>query len=183
MPERGDNAISKAARVIGRLESFAFDAAPHAVLGPPTLSVNTIRGGININSVPDRAEIGVDIRTVPSVDHAGLKRALEQHIGEKVSIEVLLDLPGVWTAPELEWVRRVVRIAADVTGSAVLPGAATFFTDASVLTPAMGKPTTIILGPGEPGQAHQTDEWCSVTQIHAAVEIYRNILRDWSQAA
>ncbi|MGH8316087.1 MAG: M20/M25/M40 family metallo-hydrolase [Steroidobacterales bacterium] len=63
------------------------------------------------------------------------------------------------------------------------PGAATFFSDASVLTPAMGMPTTIILGPGEPGQAHQTDEWCSVAQIHAAVEIYRNILRDWSQAA
>lgn len=183
MPERGDNAISKAARVIGLLESFAFDAEPHAVLGSPTLSVNTIRGGININSVPDRAEIGVDIRTVPSVDHAGLKRALERHIGERVSMEVLLDLPGVWTSPELEWVRRVVRIAADVTGSAALPGAATFFTDASVLTPAMGKPTTIILGPGEPGQAHQTDEWCSVTQIHAAVAIYRNILRDWSHVA
>ncbi|MGH8851296.1 MAG: M20 family metallopeptidase [Casimicrobiaceae bacterium] len=183
MPERGENAISKAARVIGRLESFAFDAEAHAVLGSPTLSVNTIRGGININSVPDRTEIGVDIRTVPSVDHAGLKRALEQHLGEKVSTEVLLDLPGVWTSPELEWVKRVVRIAAGVTGSGAPPGAATFFSDASVLTPAMGMPTTIILGPGEPGQAHQTDEWCSVAQIHAAVEIYRNILRDWSQAA
>lgn len=183
MPEKGDNAISKAARVIGRLESFAFDAEPHAVLGPPTLSVNTIRGGININSVPDRTEIGVDIRTVPSVEHAGLKRALGQHIGEKVNMEVLLDLPGVWTSPELEWVKRVMRIAADVTGSAALPGAATFFSDASVLTPAMGMPATIILGPGEPGQAHQTDEWCSVARIHAAVEIYRNILRDWSGAA
>lgn len=183
MPDKGDNAISKAARVIGRLESFAFATEPHAVLGAPTLSVNTIRGGININSVPDRAEIGVDIRTVPSVDHAGLKRALEQHIGEKLSLEVLLDLPGIWTSPELEWVKRVMRIAADVTGSAALPGAATFFTDASVLTPAMGMPTTIILGPGEPGQAHQTDEWCSVARIRAAVEIYRNILRDWSHAA
>ncbi|MGH7632813.1 MAG: M20/M25/M40 family metallo-hydrolase [Gemmatimonadaceae bacterium] len=132
--------------------------------------------------MPDRAEIGVDIRTVPSVDHAGLRRALEQHVGEKVNMEVLLDLPGVWTSPDLEWVRRVARIAAGVTGSAAPPGAATFFTDASVLTPAMGMPTTIILGPGEPGQAHQTDEWCSVAQIHAAVEIYGNVLRDWSQA-
>jgi succinyl-diaminopimelate desuccinylase len=46
----------------------------------------------------------------------------------------------------------------------------------------MGKPMTVILGPGEPGQAHQTDEWCSVKQIHAGVEIYLGILRDWSQA-
>lgn len=183
MPERGDNAISKAARVIGRLGSFAFGVEPHAVLGSPTLSVNTIRGGLNINSVPDRAEIGVDIRTIPSVDHAGLKQALEQHVGEKVRMEVMLDLPGVWTSPELEWVKRLVRIAAAATGSAAPPGAATFFSDASVLTPAMGMPTTIILGPGEPGQAHQTDEWCSVKQIHAAVEIYRNILREWSDAA
>jgi succinyl-diaminopimelate desuccinylase len=183
MPERGDNAIYKAARAIGRLESFAFDAASHPVLGSPTLSVNTIRGGININSVPDRTEIGVDIRTVPSVDHAGLKQALEQHVGEKVRMEVLLDLPGIWTSPELAWVKRVTAIAADVTGSSTSAGAATFFTDASVLTPAMGMPTTIILGPGEPGQAHQTDEWCSVKQIYAAVEIYRNLLRDWSHAA
>jgi len=181
MPEMGDNAIYKAARVIGRLESFAFDAAAHPTLGSPTLSVNTIRGGININSVPDHTEIGVDIRTVPSVDHADLRRTIQHHVGETARLEVFLDVPGVWTSPELAWVKRVAQLANDVTGASRPPGASTFFSDASILTPAMGRPMTVILGPGEPGQAHQTDEWCSVQQIHAGVEIYLGILRDWSR--
>jgi succinyl-diaminopimelate desuccinylase len=179
MPERGENAIYKAARVISRLESFAFDAPAHALLGRPTLSVNTVHGGININSVPDRAEIGIDIRTVPSVDHSVLRETLQRRLGDDAHIEAFLDLPGVWTSPEVEWVKRVAGIAADVTGITGAPGAATFFTDASVLAPAMGTPRIIILGPGEPGQAHQTDEWCSVARIDEAVEIYTRVMRDW----
>ncbi len=46
------------------------------------------------------------------------------------------------------------------------PKTAPYFTDASVLTPAFGNPPTIILGPGEAGKAHQTDEYCSVERIH-----------------
>jgi len=178
MPERGDNAIYKAARVIGRLESFVFDASPHPMLGRPTLSVNTVKGGININSVPDRTEIGIDIRTIPAVDHAALRRALQDRVGAEARIDAFLDLPGIWTSPELDWVQHVARIAEEVTGQARAPGAATFFTDASVLTPAMGSPQTIILGPGEPGQAHQTDEWCSIARIGEATEIYARLMRE-----
>jgi succinyl-diaminopimelate desuccinylase len=182
MPEKGDNAIYKAADVITRLKTFAFDAHPHTVLGTPTLSVNTVRGGLNINSVPDRAEVGVDIRTIPCVDHGALRQTLQTHVGDETELEVFLDLPGVWSSPEGAWVRSVAAAAACVTGSSAAPGAATYFTDASVLTPAMGTPPTIILGPGEAGQAHQTDEWCSVQKIRDAVEIYRTVLHDWHAA-
>ena len=181
MPERGDNAIYKAARVVERLRTFAFDAAPHAVLGRPTLSVNTMRAGVNINSVPDRAEIGVDVRTIPSVDHASLRETLQQRVGDDARIEAFLDVPGVWTSPDIEWVQSVVGIVREITGSASAPGAATFFSDASLLTPAMGGPSTVILGPGEPSQAHQTDEWCSIVRIGEAVEIYARVMRDWAR--
>jgi succinyl-diaminopimelate desuccinylase len=182
MPEKGDNAIYKAADVIAKLKAFAFAADAHATLGAPTLSVNTVRGGLNINSVPDRAEIGVDIRTIPSVDHGALRNALQAHIGQQAQLEVFLDLPGVWSSPEGAWVRYVVATVEKITGAAAMPGAATFFSDASVLTPAMGMPPTIILGPGESGQAHQTDEWCSTDKIRAAAKIYAHVLRDWASA-
>src|SRR5687767_5453602 len=52
MPERGDNAIYKAAAAISRLRKFDFEAPSHALMGTPTLNVGTIRGGLNINSVP-----------------------------------------------------------------------------------------------------------------------------------
>src|SRR5438874_12834538 len=46
MPERGDNAILKMARVIGDLERFEFPIASHPVMGAPTLNIGTIRGGL-----------------------------------------------------------------------------------------------------------------------------------------
>jgi succinyl-diaminopimelate desuccinylase len=64
MPERGDNAIIKAARFITRLESFAFNTFTHPVMGHPTLNVGTINGGLNVNSVSNLAEIEIDLRSV-----------------------------------------------------------------------------------------------------------------------
>lgn len=179
MPERGDNAVYKAARAIGRLESFDFNVARHPVLGGPTLNVGTVSGGLNINSVPDRATIGIDIRTVPGMDHGALTDGLTGYMGEGAAVETLFDLPGVWTAPGDAWVRRVAAIVTAVTGQSFAPRAVPYFTDASVITPALGGVPTLILGPGEPSMAHQTDEYCPLGQITAATEIYRRLIVDW----
>src|SRR5205085_11858650 len=42
MPEVGDNAIVKMAKVIGDLERFEFPIASHPVMGAPTLNIGTI---------------------------------------------------------------------------------------------------------------------------------------------
>src|SRR3954454_18912401 len=65
MPHLGVNAAYKAARVLTGLESFQFNVAAHPYLGPPTLNVGPVRAGLNVNSVPDLAEIGIDIRSIP----------------------------------------------------------------------------------------------------------------------
>ena len=180
MPEKGDNAVYKAARAVNRLETFAFDHGGHPVLGKPTLNVGTFHGGLNINSVPDRAEIEIDLRTIPGIDHAALRRDIAAHMREELRIETLIDLPGIWTSPQTPWVERVGRIVADVTGEPARIKTATYFSDASVLAPAIGAPPTLILGPGEPQLAHQTDEWCSVERIGQATTIYRRIMADWA---
>lgn len=181
MPERGVNAVYKAARVIGRLEDFDFNVARHPVLGAPSLNVGTVHGGMNVNSVPDRCEIGVDIRTIPGIDHATLRDQLAGYMGEEAEVDVMVDVEGVWTDPATPWAARACAIAAGITGAPVEPRSATYFTDASVLTPAYGGIPTVILGPGEPSMAHQTDEWCSVARIPQAVEIYRALIADWTE--
>jgi succinyl-diaminopimelate desuccinylase len=183
MPEQGDNAVYKAARAINRLSDFDFNVAPHPVLGKPTLNVGTVQGGMNINSVPDRAEIGIDIRTIPGVDHAALREALKGYMGEEVTVEPIVDLPGVWTSPDQPWAARVAAIVGRITDAATPPRSAAYFSDASVLTAALGGVPTIILGPGEPTQAHQTDEWCKVARISEAVLIYRALIVDWAGEA
>ena len=69
MPARGVNAVYEAARAAVRLEQFRFEVTPHPVLGAPTLNVGTLHGGLNVNSIPDLAEIGIDIRTIPEQKH------------------------------------------------------------------------------------------------------------------
>lgn len=179
MPEKGDNAIYKAARAVSKLEAFDFNVARHPVLGPPTLNVGTVQGGININSVPDRAEFGIDIRTIPEQDHSRLRGQLASYLGGEVELEIVIDVGGVWTDPQAEWMSDVFAIVADITGVTPAVETATYFTDASVLTPAYGNPPTVILGPGEAAMAHQTDEYCIVERIDEAVRIYTAIARRW----
>lgn len=181
MPEAGDNAVYKAARATHRLSCFHFGVAPHRTLGGPTLNVGTFHGGLNINSVPDRAVIEIDLRTIPGMDHADLRQRIAAEMNEDMEIETAIDLPGVWTAPDTPWVRRTAAIASRVTGAPFELRTATYFSDASVLVPALGGAPTLILGPGEPRQAHQTDEWCSVSRIRQATVIYRQMIAEWAQ--
>lgn len=179
MPEQGENAIYKAARAISKLEAFDFNVARHPVLGAPTLNVGTVHGGININSVPDRTEFNIDIRTIPEQSHARLVEQLSSYLGDDVGLEPIIDLGGIWTEPETEWIGEVFAIVAEQTGHTASGDAATYFTDAAALTPAYGNPPTVILGPGEAAMAHQTDEFCYVENIEQAVQIYTSIARRW----
>lgn len=179
MPEQGDNAVYKAARAISKLEDFDFNVARHNVLGAPTLNVGTVQGGININSVPDRTRIGIDIRTIPSQDHAQIRDQLASYVGDDVAIDTVIDVEGVWTDPTDDWIAQVIEIMSPVADSPIGVEAATYFTDASALAPAMGQPPTVILGPGEPTMAHQTDEYCRCDRIEQAVDAYVEITRRW----
>src|SRR5437588_12273323 len=111
MPKLGDNAIYKAARAVSALESFDFHAKPHAVMGTPTMNVGTFAGGSGVNMVPDTATIGVDIRTVPGMDHARLIERLRGELGEEAEMDVFSNLPPVWTPPQAEWIGRVFEIS------------------------------------------------------------------------
>lgn len=178
-PELGVNAVYKAARAISTLEQFGFNVAPHALLGAPTLNVGTVRGGLNFNSVPDRAEVGIDIRTIPGQRHDMLIDDLRRILGEEVALEPVIDVEGVATDPAHPWVRRCCEIMAGHLGHAVEPAGAPYFTDAALLTPAYGGPPTVILGPGEPELAHQTDEYCRIDRLELAPAAYADIARAW----
>ncbi len=62
------------------------------------------------------------------------------------------------------------------------PRSAPYFTDASVLTPAFGGIPTVIFGPGELVQAHQTDEYALVRCIEETTDLYRELGRRWCGA-
>lgn len=180
MPERGDNAIYKAARAALALEKFEFETGPHPLMGAPTLNVGTARGGLNINSVPDAAELGIDIRTVAGQDHAQVLSCLCRVLGPQISLRTLLDVASVYTEPTDAWMQRVFAICAARSGVATQHRTVSYFTDAAALRLPLGMPPVVILGPGEPEMAHQTDEYCRVDRIGEAVLLYTDLIDDWS---
>ncbi len=182
MPEKGVNAVYKAAHVLSKLEAFRFSNPAHGLMGQATLNVGTIHGGLNINSVPDLAEIGVDIRTVPTVDHQELIRILAQQLGPEVELEAQMDLEAVYTEPEDPWMQSVFDVMGPILGEKPVPRVATYFTDAAALNRAYKNPPTVILGPGEPQMAHQTDEYCVIERVGASVTAYEEIIRRWCLA-
>jgi succinyl-diaminopimelate desuccinylase len=182
MPEQGDNAIYKAVEMVNKLQEFDFNVMPHPFLGKPTLNVGTIAGGLNINSVPDRAVIGVDMRTVPSLPNDVLYQKMKSYLGEDVKIKPIVDMGSVTTDPENEWIQAVFEIMKSFLGERPEPRGVAYFTDASILTPAFNMPPTVILGPGEPEMAHKTDEFCRVSRIEEATEAYFRIAKSWCNA-
>jgi succinyl-diaminopimelate desuccinylase len=179
MPEQGDNAAYKAARAVARLADFDFNVARHAVMGAPTLVVGWLHGGMNINSVPDLAEAGVDIRTIPAQQHAAIEAAVARYLGPEVEVSRLDEAVPVWTEPDDTWMQCVFTIAQAVTGSTAEVAAAPYFTDASALTPALGGLPTVILGPGPAALAHQTDEFCEIARIEESKEIAARLIDAW----
>ena len=179
MPEKGDNAIYKAAQAVTKLQNFNFELAPHALLGSPTINVGTIKGGVNINSVPDQAVIGIDIRTIPAQNNKRVYDELKRYLGHEFELDRLVDVGGVATDPENDWVQGVFEIMEPFLKERPVARGVTYFTDASVLTPALGNPPTIILGPGEAVMAHKTDEFCYISKIEEASAAYLEIAKKW----
>ena len=181
MPQLGDNAIYKAARAVAKLEQFDFGSASHPVMGEPTINVGTFAGGSGVNLVPDFARVGVDIRTVPGVDHQVLIEKIKSILGE-AELDIFSNLSPVWTAPEAEWVQRVFEICKPVLGEAPEARTAPYMTDAANLLKVYAGAPTVVLGPGEAAMAHQTDEYCSMERIRQSVAIYETIIKDWCRA-
>jgi succinyl-diaminopimelate desuccinylase len=177
MPELGVNAIYKAAQAISRLEGFDFGVKTHAVMGKPTLNVGTMEGGNTVNAVPDAARFGVDIRTVPGMDHEKVLKKLRT-LMKADDVDVFSNLKPVWTAPDEDWIQRVFEICKPYVGK---PKARTapYMTDAANLLKVYAGAPTVVLGPGEAAMAHQTDEYASQERIRQSVEIYESLIRDW----
>ncbi len=176
MPELGDNAIYKIARAISKIEKFQFNAENDGLLGLPTINVGRMNGGININSVPDYAEFTIDVRSTTKVNHSEIIKQLKRELGSEMNFEVLVDLKAVSTNENNPFVDVVYRACNVDRDSNEFPKALPYLTDGSVLQSAFKGVPTIILGPGEPQMAHQTDEFIFIDKLKQSVEIYKKII-------
>lgn len=177
-PELGVNAVSNMARIITTMDDVVpvVDECP---LGPPTITPTLVAGGSGRNIVPDSCECTLDIRLTttfgPELAHQMLHALADSSSACHPSVDLVI--PPVLTSPQNPWLRSVVQLVGRQGHRT-----ATYFTDASVLAPALGDPPVCILGPGEASMAHQVDEWCSLSAIDESVDIYGRIGEHWCAA-
>jgi succinyl-diaminopimelate desuccinylase len=179
MPELGRNAVMMMVDFISAFSRMEVPYKEHPLLGGFSRSVNTLTGGIKTNVVPDSCTATMDLRTVPGQDHAAILRQVEEQITRlkgrrpelQASVRVLKDRSPVATPPEDPVVQRFAAIVAAVRGERSGFKGARYYTDGGVFAPALQAPL-IICGPGEPGMAHQPDEYVDAAKLIQSARIY-----------
>ena len=144
-------------------------------LGPRTLSVGRIEGGVSVNTVPDDCVIEIDRRLLPGEKPANAPRDLEEFLKRHPAIDFPFSSEPIWLAcPALnpqgsdEITNRLGSAINSVIGSHQII-AVPFGTDGSTIAEA-GIPT-VVFGPGDIAQAHTCDEWIDLKQMEQAEAI------------
>jgi acetylornithine deacetylase len=188
-PHLGENAVFKMARVLLALEAYQKEVAPaikpHPLCGRVTLSVGIIRGGLSVNTVPDRCTIEVDRRLLPGEDELAAYRQVVDHIEAfpGVDFEVEHDVQFMKGSSLSDGENRPLgellsATARRLTGRGQIIGVP-FGTDAS-RTSAAGIPS-VVFGPGSIDQAHTADEWLPLDELEQASDVLYQFVLDYGE--
>ncbi|GAA5504966.1 M20 family metallopeptidase [Novipirellula caenicola] len=186
-PHLGVNAIEHMAHVITAIQQDTLRLAntSHPLLGPATCNIGVVRGGVQINFVPDRCEIEIDRRLLPGetretvLDH--YQQLVDSVAAEHPGMDVIMHPPMLSDRPletdaQSPAAQTMTRILRDMGLDATLIGVP-FCSDASKFG-AIGIPS-MILGPGSIDQAHAAIEYIECSQVVQAAEIYRRFLTEF----
>jgi acetylornithine deacetylase/succinyl-diaminopimelate desuccinylase family protein len=177
-PDLGINAIQKAGLLLSLLdaEDRRLRHRQHDLLGPATLTVTRIAGGIADNVVPDSCEIVLDRRLLPGEEaDAALDQLRELLVHAKEEHDIAAEVVRVRTASgaaETATSSPIVRHSLAANAQAAPAG----FTGGCDLVHfrAIGS-DGIILGPGSLEQAHKPDEFVPKAELIHAAALYRDI--------
>jgi acetylornithine deacetylase len=151
-PHLGDSATERLLDVLGKIRGANWGHSD--LLGPATVNIGTLFGGLAANVVAPEAQAGVMVRVVGRASEVEAK--LREILGDdpNLSYEVFSSNDAV--------------ICETLPGFEVAPVA--FGTDIPALTD-LGKP--LLLGPGSIHDAHTSDEKIGKQEALRAVELYR----------
>ncbi len=172
-PERGENAIVKLAGGLLSLQKKLtdyFSTIEDPVLGHPTFSIGTIRGGAKFNIVPDRAEAVVDLRLLPSQwksRQAADVFAVMRSACLGLDVSMIAGSGALDTDPSDPMIAKLAAAGGKPVGAA-------WFCDAAIFS-ARGIPA-VAVGPGSITQAHTADEFIEVSALSEGVGFFKRFL-------
>lgn len=182
-PENGISAIRSMCRVIEAIERDYITklSACHPLTGPARCSINVIRGGSQINIIPDQCVIQIERRLVPGECAESVRGDVEKildRLRKKRGDLTVIQHAAQSDAPlaqslESPFLSGVAATLKRLGFSAEFRGAP-YCTNASTYLEA-GIPS-VVLGPGNIGQAHQADEFIHVDEFRWSILVYEEIM-------
>jgi acetylornithine deacetylase len=154
-PEEGQSAIIPLLDTLERIRRIPLPSDP--LLGPSTLNIGTIQGGVAPNVIPPNARAQVHFRTVGPT--APLKAAVAEALAPGVVITGEVELPAYKSAAPAGWDTTFVAFASDL--------------------PFLGSwGRGYQLGPGSIRVAHTDDERIRKADLLKGVDLYVKLATD-----
>ena len=177
MPDQGRSPLPVLGRVLGVLGEIQRDLqdrhGTHPHLGTTYVTPTVVEAGTppQMNTIPARASLWVDIRSIPGVDHDQLIERIRAEVaaqgavdGVDTQVSVIDNRPPVDTSVEDPIVTCLVSAHTRVTGTPPSFGGVPGTTDGTIFTRDANVPT-VVYGPGGKWIAHQVDEFVEVEAI------------------
>ena len=187
IPDHGLNAIEKMFSVGKGLEGLSqrLREKSHYLVGHPTLSIGTIKGGTITNAVPDQCVMSVDRRLIPGETAAEAEAEIWELLNTlaaadpefRAELEVPVAALPMETSESGSVVRAVRSATMRVLGADPGVHGWSATCDANILMNEMGIPT-VIFGPGDIATAHRPDEYIEIDQLTQATMIYSLAILD-----
>lgn len=180
-PSKGKSAISRMMQLIAAMETLYFPAikASHHLAGRAVGSINVIRGGSQVNIIPDFCEVEFDRRVMPGECSKNILREMECFVsnfseasGDAIRMESPFTLEPMDSETRGDLTQMVCGILRARGCDATLQGApwATNASHYGTILPA------VVLGPGDIAQAHTKDEWIALSQLDLAARLYLDLM-------
>lgn len=161
----GVNALYLAIDDICSLRNYSFERTS-PLLGPIGVAVTMIEAGTQHNVVPDRCRYTVDVRTTDAYTN-------EQ------TVELLqAAAPNSTLTPRSTRLRAsAIDAAHPLVRAAVSLGLTPFVSSTMSDMAVMHTFPTMKIGPGDSARSHTADEYINLTELQAAPDVYKAIIR------
>lgn len=181
-PTLGVNAITNLFEFCQQAtEKLAKLDQSNPVLGKLTHSITVFNGGLQVNSIPAKAEMMGNIRTIPEHPNTEVFQILDEIIadlnqqpGYELSIEYIYPEEPIPGSPDSFLVQKVQACYTELFGHQASLVGSTGANDGSEYLQAKGDFNSINIGPGSE-TGHQANEYVKLDKYLAAIELYQKI--------
>ena len=177
-PERGDNAIEKAARLLLAVHDEPFTQVEHRLLGRNVPGALWIEGGGALHVVPDRARVRIEIRVVPGGPTAdGIESRLRSLAAEHDADVDLVEesVEPFETDPTAPVAVALATACERVRGTRPDPIGVPAWTDAHNFVD-LARSQAVVWGPGDFALAHDPAEAVDLGEVAAAARVIEELL-------